>query len=78
MVSGIGKVNDAVVHDRRRLIGAAIVHGPDPIQAQIFDVAGGDRLQRAVAVSLIVAPDHQPIAGIGMAQHLIGDRHVVL
>ena len=77
-VAGVVEIDDAVVHERRGLVGAAFVHRPDPLQAQILDVVGGDLVERAVVRGVVVAPDHQPVAGIGIAQHRVGDRDVVL
>ena len=61
-----------------RLVRAAFRHRPHPRQLQIADVGAGDLLQRAVAPAVIVAAEHQPIAGIGFPQHLVGDRDEVL
>ena len=76
-VAGIVDEHDAVVDQGSGLIGA-FVHGPDPLQLQILHVLRGDLVQRAVIVGVIIVPDHQPVAGIGIAQHGVGDRRVVL
>ena len=59
------------------LIGA-FVHGPHPLQLQILDVLRGDLIQRAVIGGVIIAADHEPIAGIGIAQHGVGHRREIL
>ena len=50
----------------------------DPGQAQIPHVVAIDLRQRAVVPGLIIAADHQPVARIGVQQHLVGHRHVIL
>ena len=42
------------------------------------DVAGRDLVQRAVAPAVVGAPDHQPVAVLGLLQPLGGHRLVVL
>ena len=74
-VAGIVDVHHAVVHHRRRLIGA-FVHGPHPLELQILYVLRGDLIERAVIGGVIVVANHQPIAGIGIAQHGVGYRRV--
>ena len=76
-VAGVGEIDDSVVDDRRRLIGAAARSWPTPTPVADPSRCRLDLRQRAVAPGLIVAADHQPVAGIGIAQHLVGDRHVV-
>ena len=66
------------MHERRRLVALAFAHAPAPDELQLLDVAGRDLRQRTVAPALIVAARHQPVAWILIAQHLVGDRHVVL
>ncbi len=74
----IGEVDDAVVDQRRRLIRSdAVVHGPGPGQLELLHVVPRDLRKRAVIPRLIAAADHYPIGGIGMQQHLVGDRDVV-
>ena len=77
-VHGVGEIHDAVVHERRRLIRAALVHRPHPREPQILDVVACDLSQRAVAPGLVVAAHHQPVAGRRIAQHLVGDGTEVL
>ena len=78
--AGVVHVQHAVVHDGRGLVAVAraFLHGPTPHQTQIVDVLRGDLVQRAVVGGLVIAANHQPIAGIGIAQHGVGDRNVVL
>ena len=73
-VHGVGEVDDAVVHERHRLIGSALVHVPRPGEPQRADVRGRDLVERAVAPGLVGAARHQPVAGRRGAQHLIGHR----
>ena len=64
-VVGIGEVDDAVVHQRRGLVGSALVHRPYPCQPEILHVASRDLRKRAVVPCLIIPADHQPVAGSG-------------
>ena len=50
----------------------------DPRELQVLHVGARDLVERAVAPALIVAAHHQPVARIGIAQHRVGDRRVVL
>ena len=77
-VHRVGEIDDAVVHDRRRLVRLPFVHAPDPRELQLLHVVARDLRQRTVAPALIVAPHHQPVARILAAQHLVGDRYEVL
>ena len=76
-VCRVRQEHGAAVHQRRRLVRAAVLHGPHPRQLQLFHRVARDRRERAVAPALIRAPRHQPVAGIGIAKHVGGDRHVV-
>src|SRR5207248_9511174 len=49
-----------------------------PVETQMLHIPVGDRGEWTVAPGLIVAPDHQSVAGVGMAQHLIGHRCKIL
>ena len=73
-----GEVEHAAVRDRRGRVPSALVHGPHPLQLQLADVVPRDRVERAVAPGLVVPPHHQPVARIGIAQSLVGDRREVL
>ena len=72
------EIDDAVVHDRGRLVRTRIVHRPHPLQLQVLHVGGGDLIQRAVAVAVIVPPEDEPVARRRVLQHLRRDGHVVL
>ena len=78
--AGVVHVEHAVVHDGRGLVAVAraLLHGPAPDQTQVVDVLRGDLIQGAVVGGLVVAANHEPVAGIGIAQHGVGDRNVVL
>ena len=78
LVHRVGQVDDAVVHQRHRLVGPALVHVPGPGQTQGADVGRGDLGKRAVAPRLIGAARHQPVARRGRPQHGVGDRRVAL
>ena len=78
-VVGIRQIDNAVVHQRRGLVAPrCLVHRPNPGEAQVMYVLARDLGQRAVIPCLIIAADHQPVAGIGVAEHFVGDRDVVL
>ena len=77
-VHRVHEIHDPVVHERHRLIRAAFLHRPHPRELQILHVGARDLVERAVAPALIVAAHHQPVAGIRIAQHRVGDRRVVL
>ena len=77
-VRRVVEIHDAVVHERARFVALAFVHRPDPRQLQLLDVVACDLGQRAVAPALVVAPRHQPVARIRIAQHLVGHGNVVL
>ena len=78
--AGVVHIKHAVVHDRRGLIAQddAVLHGPTPHQPQVVDVLRGDLIQRAEGVGLVIAPDHEPVGRIRIAQHGVGHRHIVL
>ena len=62
----------------RRLVGAALVHRPDPLQLQVMDIAGVDLLEGAVApVGIVAAPD-QPVAFRRIGEHGVRHRLVIL
>ena len=77
-IQRVGEIHDAVVNDGRRLVGLAFVHRPGPCELQLLDVVARDLRERTVTPALIITARHQPVAGIRAAQHLVGDRHVVL
>jgi hypothetical protein len=66
------------MHDRRSLRRAAFRHRPDPLQLQVFHVVAVDLIQRAVTRCVIIAPDHQPVAGVWIAQHRVRYRREIL
>ena len=73
------QIHDAVVDERHGLVGAILIaHRPHPRQTKPADVGAGDVGKRTVAPGPIRTPRHQPIAGRGIAQHLVSHRHVVL
>ena len=77
-VHRVGQVHDAVMNDGRRLVRLPLVHRPDPRELQLFHVVVRHLRQRAVAPAHVIPPDHQPVAWIGIAEHLVGDGHEVL
>ena len=77
-VAGARQIDDAVVHDGRGLVRAGVVHGPGPLQLQIFHVIARDLVERTVAMPLIIAPEDKPVLRRRILEHLRRDRHVVL
>ena len=72
------QIDHAVMDDGSRLVGARVVHRPHPLQLQVLHVGWRDLIQRAVAVAVIVAAEHQPVAGRRALEHFGGDGYVVL
>ena len=72
--AGVVEEDGAVVRERRRLVRAALGHRRDPGQLQLLDVVARDLRQRAEARRVLIAPQHRPVAGRRIAQHLVGDR----
>ena len=70
----IRQIHDAVVNERRGLIGAGIVHRPGPRELHLVDILLVDLCERAVAPVVVRPPPVQPVAGGRIAQHLL--RHV--
>ena len=80
-VAAVREVHGAVVDDRRRLVPSGAPHSfiaQTHASRRSFTLSRVISVERAVAPRLIVAPRHQPVARIGIAQHRVGDRHVVL
>ena len=75
-VGGIRHVEDPVVGERRALL-APLGEGAGPHHAQVADVVAVDLVEGAVAPTVEGAAPHQPVAGRGVLQHLVGDRHEV-
>ena len=75
-VARVDQVDHAVIDDGGGF-GGPVVHLPDPFEAKPADVLPGDLAEGAVAVRVVVAPDHQPVGGIGVFEHLVGDGHEV-
>ena len=67
----------AVVDDRRRLVAVGDAGGDHPRRLQPRDVGRRDLIERAVAPAVVGAPDHQPVAGVGILQALGRHRLVV-
>ena len=74
---GVVEEDDAVVRERRRLVGAAFDHRRHPRQLQLVRVVARDLRQRAEVAGGLIAPQHRPVAGRRIAQHLVGDARVV-
>ena len=64
--------------DGRGLVRPRIVHGPGPLQLQVLDVIARDLIERTVALSLIIAPEDEPVPGGGFLSISGSDRDVVL
>ena len=69
--------DDAVVRERRRLVGAALAHRRHPRELQLRDVVAGDLVERAEIARRLIPPQHRPVAGRRVAQHVVGDAGVV-
>ena len=78
-LSGVVHIEHAVVDDGRGIVaqGVSILHGPTPHLPQVVHVLRGDLIQRAEGAGLVIAPDHQPIGRIRIAQHGIGHGDIV-
>ena len=74
----VGEIDHSVVHDGCGLIRAAFMHRRFPDQLKILHVVACDLIQRTVVGGRIIATDHQPVAGIGVLQHRVGHRNIVL
>jgi hypothetical protein len=70
----VREVHDPVI-DQRRAFLHALRERPRPNQAQIVDIAAIDLVERAVPPVIERAAPHEPIGGIRILQHGIGDRH---
>ena len=66
-------VHDAAIDDRRRFLRAG-GQAARPGHAQLPDIVLVDLIERAVAMLVEGPADHQPVGGIGIGQHLLGDR----
>ena len=69
-----GDVEHAVVDQRVRLGPALGPDGPRPGELQPVRVLGVNLVQGAVAPPVEGAPKVDPVGGIGIEQHLLGDR----
>ena len=76
-IGGIVDEHHPVVHHRSGLIGA-VRHRPHPLQLQILHVRRVDLVQSAVIVGVIIVTQHQPVAGIGILHHRVGEGRVIL
>ena len=72
------EIKDAVVHDRRRLVGARIVHRPLPDELEMLNVVAVDLIQRAVTPALVVAAEHQPVTRRRVLEHFESHWNIVL
>src|SRR5262249_10428734 len=76
--AGVGEVDDPVMDDGCGLVRPALVHWMLPYELQILDVVLRDLVERTVVGCRIVAANHQPVAGVRLAEHRIGDGYEVL
>ncbi len=72
--AALGDVYEPVRDDRRRDPAAVVAHRVRPDGAQPLDRAAVDLAQRAIGLDVVSAPIAEPIAGLGCAQALGGDR----
>ena len=77
IAAGVRDVHDSVVDERSELL-RPLVHGPHPGQLQIANVAPVDLVERTVRLVVVGPMDHQPISGVGVPQHRVGNGDVVL
>ena len=76
--AGVVQEDGAVLGERRRLVRAALVHRPDPLQLEVLSVVARDLRERAVARRVLIAPQHRPVTWRRIAQHLVGHGRQVL
>ncbi len=76
-VARAGQIDHAVVHNRRRLVGAGVVHRPHPLQLQVLHVVARDLIERAVALPLIIPAHDEPVFRGRIFQHGRRHRHVI-
>ena len=69
-----GHVHHAAVGERGDLLGA-LRQGARPRQLQLADVVAVHLVEGAVAPAVEGAPPHRPVGGVGVLEHLVGDRH---
>ena len=73
-VGGVRHVEDAAVGERRALL-SPLGEGAGPDHAQVADVVAVDLVEGTVAPPVEGAAPHQPVAGGGVLEHLVSDRH---
>ena len=71
-----GHVHHAAVGERGDLL-RALRQGARPRQLQLADVVPVHLVEGAVAPPVEGAPPHRPVGGVGVLEHLVGDRHEV-
>ena len=71
---GTGDVEHAFVDERVRLGPPLGRQGPRPREPQPVRVAGVDLVQRAVAPAVEGAPPVDPVGGVRVEEHRLGDR----
>ena len=75
VIAGVRHVDHAVVHDRRPFLAARSGQPVRPDHPQLCDVVAIDLRQGAVAPSVQRATPHQPVGGVGLLQHRVGDGY---
>ena len=70
-------VHHAVMHQRDALHRAA-GKAPGPREAELVHVLLIDLVERAVALRIVSAAEHQPVIRTGVGQHLLGHGLIVL
>ena len=76
-IARVRDIHDAVVHDRRRLRHPGF-EAPGPNEPEFIHVAPVDLIERAVPPPIEGAPPAQPVGGVGILQHRVGDQGRVL
>ena len=75
--AGRDDIHDAVM-DERDGFGLAGADAASPDHAELVDVLFGDLFERAVALGVVGAAEHQPVVRTGIFQHLLSDRDIAL
>ena len=75
--AGIHHVHDAVVNDRDSF-GLPRAHAAFPGQVELSHILLVDLLQRAEALGIVGAAEHQPVVRARVFEHLLGDGDVLL
>ncbi len=76
-VTRICEIDDPVMNDRGGLIRSTFIHGPHPREAQVAYVLVRNLGKWTVTPCLVVTANHQPVSGIRISKHVVGDWRVI-